>query len=120
MKQNITESILKLVVELIKEKNGQEIVVIDVRDKVSYTDYLIIASGRSDKQVRAISDHIQYKLRERGISPLGVEGEKGATWILLDYGSLIIHIFQEEPRQYYDLESLWMDAPKIDFEKNIL
>ena len=84
------------------------------------TDYFMICSGGSDRQVNSIADNIRYKLSKKGVKPIGVEGEDKAQWILLDYGDLVVHIFNEEQRDYYQLERLWRDAPEFqwDSQKN--
>lgn len=77
----------------------------------------MICSGTSDRQVKTISDNIRKELRELKIKPIGVEGEDRAQWLLIDYGDLVIHIFTEEQREYYQLERLWQDAPEIKWRK---
>ncbi|MCL5292329.1 MAG: ribosome silencing factor [Actinobacteria bacterium] len=81
------------------------------------TDFFVIASGNSDRQVRTIYESIEERLRSRGAKPIGVEGEREAKWIVLDYASVVIHIFLTEQREYYQLERLWRDAPRIDWEE---
>jgi ribosome-associated protein len=85
--------------------------------KVSdFTDYFMICSGTSERQVQAIADAVQEKLRESRVRPLHVEGYNRAQWVLIDYGDLVVHVFQEEPRRYYALERLWGDAPDVTGE----
>lgn len=78
-----------------------------------FTDYFLICSGGSERQVQAIADGVQEKLREKKSRPLHVEGYNRAQWVLLDYGDLVVHVFQEEPRRFYSLERLWGDAPDV-------
>ena len=89
------------------------LVVLDVRELTSVADAFIICSGRSNRQVTAIAKFIQTELKKSGIKPLSVEGKKEGHWVLLDYGHVIIHVFYESVRNFYDLEGLWMDAKKI-------
>jgi ribosome-associated protein len=82
--------------------------------KVSdFTDYFLICSGTSERQVQAIADAIQARLRSKHVRPLHVEGYNRGQWVLLDYGDLVVHVFQEEPRRFYALERLWGDAPDV-------
>lgn len=89
-------------------------VLIDVKDLTSVADAFLICSGSSNRQVTAIAEHVRRDLKKKGIKPLSVEGEKDGHWVLMDYGHLIIHIFYEPMRNFYDLEGLWIDAPRID------
>ena len=98
------------------DKNALDIEVLDVGDLLIITDFFVITSGASDRQVAAIFESIEERLREKGVRPLGVEGEKEAKWVVLDYGSVVVHIFQTEQREYYQLERLWRDAPRIDWQ----
>jgi ribosome-associated protein len=83
-------------------------------EKVSdFTDYFIIASGSSERQVQAIADAIEQRLRAVRVRPLHVEGLTRGQWVLLDYGDLVVHVFQEEQRRFYALERLWGDAPDV-------
>jgi iojap-like ribosome-associated protein len=81
----------------------------------SVADYFLIMSGSNKPQLKAISDNIEEKLAEQGLKPLRVEGYREAEWILLDYGALVVHIFADEQREYYNLERLWGDAPAYKF-----
>lgn len=94
-------------------KKAMEIVLIDLRGLSSVTDYFLIMSGNSDRHTQAIAEAILKKMEEKGYKPLGVEGLTEGRWVLLDFGELVIHIFYEPVRQYYDLEGLWADAPQI-------
>jgi ribosome-associated protein len=86
-------------------------------EKVSdFTDYFLICSGTSERQVQAIADAVQEKMREERVRPLHVEGFNRGQWVLLDYGDFVVHIFQEEPRRFYSLERLWGDAPDVTNE----
>ena len=90
-----------------------DLVILDVRDLTSIADAFIICSGRSNRQVAAIAEFIQVELKKHGIKPLSVEGKKEGHWVLLDYGHVIMHVFYEPIRSFYDLEGLWIDAKKI-------
>lgn len=97
-------------------KKARDIVGIDLHEVSSVADYFLIMSGSNKPQLKAISDNIEEKLAEQGLRPLRIEGYREAEWILLDYGSLVVHIFVDEQRDYYNLERLWGDAPAYKFE----
>jgi ribosome-associated protein len=94
-------------------KNALQPVLLDVTGLASYTDFILILSGRSARQVEAITEAIQQKLKEERYDPLGVEGERGSQWMLLDYGDVVVHVFYHPLRDYYDLEGLWSEAPRV-------
>lgn len=96
------------------ERNAREAVVLDLRGLSDAADYFLIASGDSDTHTRAISDNILDKMEQAGFRPVGVEGQGAGRWILLDYVNVIVHIFLPRVRDYYQLERLWGDAPRID------
>ena len=104
---------LDLYIKAILGKKAINVVVLDVANLTSYADIFIICSGRSNRQVSAIADFIQTELKNHKIMPLGVEGTKDGHWVLLDYGHVIIHVFYEPIREFYDLEGLWSDAKRI-------
>ena len=93
-----------------------DLVALDVRDLTSIAEAFIICSGRSNRQVMAIADFIQRDLKQQGIRPLSVEGLREGLWVLLDYGHVVIHVFYDPIRKFYDLEGLWMDARRIEFQ----
>ena len=101
--------VVELIKDAIDDKKGQDIVVIDVRGKVTYTDYIVICTGSSDTNIKAISDSIKKKLFENGMDIQGIktEGYDAATWILMDCQEAVVHIFNSEMREYYNLEKLW-------------
>lgn len=103
-------------VESVKGKKAADVVVLDVRKLTSYSDVLIIASGSSSRQVSAIGEHVRRELKKQSIKPLGMEGLREGQWVLMDYGHVIIHIFYEEVRKFYDLEGLWVDAKHLEFK----
>ena len=92
---------------------AHDIVVLDISRFSSFADYFIICSGKSSRQVQGIADNIEDTLRDSGFKPLGVEGKRDGHWVLMDYGDVVIHIFYEPVRSFYDLESLWADAPQL-------
>lgn len=103
--------------EALNDKKGLDIVILDVEALVGYTSYLIIASGRSERQVSAMADFLERQARnELGVRTLGTEGTRGGLWALLDFGDVVVHVFQEAERAYRDLESLWEDAPRVEFD----
>jgi ribosome-associated protein len=98
-------------------KQGQRILVLDVRELITITDYFVIVSGGSDRQVKTIADEVTKALRDRGIKPARVEGEAASGWILLDFVDFVVHVFHAEERDHYRLERLWVDAPLVDWEE---
>ena len=91
-------------------------VLIEVSAMASYTDFIGIVSGRSDRQVDAIADGICQALKARGLYPLGQEGSGSGRWTLLDFGAFVIHVFYHPVREFYDLESLWIEAPRVPLD----
>lgn len=91
-----------------------DLAILEVKNLSSFTDYFVISSGNSDRQVQAIASHIEEKLGKQGFHPLGIEGKREGRWVLLDYGDVIIHIFYHPIRDFYDLERLWSDAPRVE------
>ena len=104
---------IDLYVQAVIGKKVDAVVALDVRGLTSIADTFIICSGRSNRQVTAIADHVEHFLKETGVRPLSVEGRKEGHWVLMDYGDVITHIFYEETRAFYDLEGLWVDAKRI-------
>ncbi len=96
------------------QRKAHDPVLLQVGDLTSYTDYLLILSGRSTRQVAALAEHLVTGSKEAGCPPLGREGERDAQWILLDYGEVVVHIFYEPLRRHYDLEGLFVEADRID------
>ena len=102
------------IVELIADKKGSDIVLLDIRRVSLLADYFVICSGASERQVRAIVDEVLEKVKkETGIVPLSVEGGASSGWVLVDYGSVIVHIFAPSLREYYSLEKLWSEATMV-------
>lgn len=97
-------------------KQAERIVVIDVRELITITDYFVICSGVSERQVDTIADEVVKELKEKGVPPVRREGESGAGWQLIDFVNLVVHVFSEEAREFYRLETLWADAPVVDWE----
>ena len=101
------------------DRKGIDVRVMDMRKALGITDYFVIASGNSDRQVRRIMESVQEKLRENGSRPARREGDKYGGWIILDYVDVVIHVFREEERSFYDLERLWQDAPSVDWHGKV-
>ncbi len=111
---------VKLVIRLASEKKAFDIIALDLREVTSFAEFFVIASGANQRQVQAISDEINEKLKEQlKARPLRIEGYASGEWILLDYGDFIIHIFEQKAREFYDLERLWRDAKKVEIPENI-
>jgi ribosome-associated protein len=96
------------------EKKAYDLVLMEVREVTSIADYFIICSGRSDRQVQSIAQGIAENLSEAGISPLSVEGISRGQWVLMDFSDVIVHIFYQPVREFYDLEGLWSHAPRVE------
>ena len=101
------------IVDVASDKKAADIVLLRTAEITTMADYFVIASGRSETQVQALSKAIVDELRDEGIKPIGVEGRSSARWVLLDYGSVIVHLFAPEEREYYGLERLWSTATEV-------
>jgi ribosome-associated protein len=98
-------------------KKAQDIVVLDMRDLVSYTDYLVVCTGQTPRQTKAISDEIRRQLKDdEGLLPRRVEGEREGEWILMDYLDVVVHVFTPQARDFYRLDRLWREAPQRAYE----
>jgi ribosome-associated protein len=97
-------------------KQGEDVTVLDVRSVIVITDFFVIVSGGSARQVRTITESIESALKELGVKPVRREGETEGQWVLLDYVDVVVHVFGEEERRYYDLERLWKDAGTLTWE----
>ncbi|WP_027896195.1 ribosome silencing factor [Zestomonas thermotolerans] len=104
------EELVKVVIAALEDLKGQDITTIDVREKTSITDYMVIASGTSSRHVKALAENVLEKIKEHGVRPLGHEGLDGGEWALLDLGDVVVHVMQVPTRQFYDLERLWRGA----------
>jgi ribosome-associated protein len=100
------------------EKKAADLVVLDMSALVTFTNYFVICSGENTQQVKAIVDNIDEGLSRKKIKPLGVEGREYAHWVLMDYGDVVVHVFEKETRQYYELEKLWLDARRVDIDED--
>jgi ribosome-associated protein len=97
-------------------KQGGAIAILDVRDLITITDYFVIASASSDRQVDTIADQVARDLKGQGVRPVRTEGDPGTGWVLLDFVDFVVHVFRDEEREFYRLENLWRDAPVIPWE----
>ena len=100
------------------DHKAYDLVVLETGKRSSIADYFVVCSGRSDTQVQAIAEAVEKNLAARGERPLSVEGLPHAQWVLLDYGDVVLHVFYEPTRDYYDIEGLWARAPRLDIRKD--
>ena len=98
------------------DRKAVDLKVLQLEKITDFTDYFLICSGTSERQVQAIADAVEERLRGNKVRPLHIEGYNRGQWVLLDYGDLVVHVFQEEPRRHYALERLWGDAPDVTAE----
>ena len=97
-----------------KDNKAEDVVTLDVRDLSSFTDFFVILSGRSTRHVQALAESIENELRSKRIKTSNAEGLQEGKWVLLDFGDVVVHIFYHDQRQFYNLEDLWHEAPRID------
>ena len=112
-----SEEKAKLCARIVDSKKATDTVVTYIRDKIRITDYFVVCTVSNRRQMKAVSTEVQKVFKESGIAPLGVEGENGGTWVLVDCDDVVLHIFQPKEREYYALEMLWGDAPNIDWRE---
>ena len=98
-------------------KQASQIVILDVRELIGITDYFVIASGTTDRQVRTVAEEVERAIKAQGVKPVRREGEREGRWVLLDFVDFVAHVFRAEERGYYDLERLWSDAPRVEWEE---
>jgi ribosome-associated protein len=115
MKKNDSKHQISAAIAAIQDKKAEEITILEL-DKSSgaFTDYFVICSGTNQRQIQAISDEVELRLKRAGVYPNNIEGHKQAEWVLLDYVDFVVHIFSESARKYYDLERLWRSAKKLE------
>jgi ribosome-associated protein len=113
------ENLVRIGAEAAAEKKATDVVALSVGELLVITDYFLIATGATDRQVHAIADEIEGKLREAGAKPIGREGQTELKWVLLDYGDFVVHVFQPDERGFYRLEKLWSDAPRLKLPAEI-
>ena len=106
-----------IAIRALEEKKAEDVHVIDISEVSTLADYFIIASGTNKSQMQAMQDEVDEKLSRLGQEPRHIEGNKNATWILMDYGDVIIHIFDKENRLFYDLERIWRDGKPVEVEE---
>lgn len=104
---------VRLSVKTSQAKKGEDILVLDLRELTSFTDFFVIVTGNSSRQNAAIVESIEQDLKKKKTRPLGIEGKEVAEWILMDYGDFVVHVFSKRAREYYSLEKLWGDAPRV-------
>ncbi|MCY1538300.1 Ribosomal silencing factor RsfS [compost metagenome] len=105
-----SEDLVKLAIAALEDIKAQDITTIDVREKTSITDFMVIASGTSSRHVKSLVDNVLEKVKEKGVRPLGSEGLDSGEWALLDLGDIVVHVMLPTARQFYDLERLWQGA----------
>lgn len=106
-----------LAAEVCDDKKAKQIIVLDVRKITSISDYFIVCSTSNERQARAIAEEMRMKLKEMGKREMGVEGMEDARWVLQDFGDIVLHIFHESQREFYDIEGLWADAKQVRWKK---
>lgn len=109
-----SKELSELVVDTLEEVKGRDIVKLDVRDLTTVTDYMIVASGTSNRHVKALAEAVADKTRAAGRRPAGIEGEEGSEWVLLDLGDALVHVMLPRVREFYNLEKLWSLTPTGD------
>ncbi len=109
-----SKELMERIVKVLDAHKAADICAIQIKEVSSLADYFVVAEGNSSTQVKALTDYVDVALTEAGVTPLRTEGYGSASWILMDYGAVIVHVFQPQARQYYDLERLWKDGTPVD------
>jgi len=108
-----SKKLAQSIAKIADDKKAKDIVVLDLKNLSAFTDYFVICSGSSDRQVKTIAGAIEGELKKKDVRPLGMEGYATGHWVLVDYGDVVAHVFYDDERHYYQLEKLWADAPQI-------
>ena len=109
-----SDELARRIAAIVDEKLGEDIVVLDMRDLVGYTDFLIVATARNERLAKAIHDDVHKRLKDEGLLPARAEGVQESRWVLLDYLDCVLHVFVPETREHYRLEQLWGEAPVLE------
>jgi ribosome-associated protein len=113
------ENLLTLISSALEDMKGKDIVVLDVRGLSNVTDYMVIATGTSNRHVKSLADEVSFQAKQNGVIPLGIEGEMSGDWVLSDLGDVVVHVMQTEAREFYDLERLWNPALKENLSSDV-
>jgi ribosome-associated protein len=116
-KERDSEGLARRVAEIAEDKGGTEVVALDVRGLVGYTDFLVICSARNERQAKAINDEVMERMKAEGRKPARVEGQREAQWVLLDYLDCVLHVFTPAARERYRLDTLWGEAKSLDLSR---
>lgn len=114
------EKRLETIIKALDSKRAEDIQAIEIGDLTIVADYFVIANGTSNTQTKALAEEVEFKMGELGINPTRTEGYQGSTWIVLDYGDIVVHVFYKETRSYYNLERLWSDGKNVDIDKYLV
>lgn len=112
-----TEEMLAAAVKILDGKKAEDVRVIGIKDLTIIADYFIIANGTSSTHTRSLADELEFRLKEKGLEPRQIQGNNGSNWIILDYSDVVVHIFNKEMREFYNLERLWQDGETVDISK---
>lgn len=108
-----SEKLKDIVVNAMDDMKANDINVLDVRERTSVTEYMVVASGTSNRHVKSIADNVIEEVKKSGIRPLGIEGGAGSDWVLVDLGGIVVHVMMPAAREFYDLERFWTDGPEV-------
>ncbi len=111
------KDVLRLALAAVEDKKAFDVVLLDISKVASFASYFLMCSGDSSRQIQAIADEVEKKLKESGIRPNHIEGYRHAEWVLMDYVDVVVHVFSRSARAYYDLERLWRDGKRLDVQK---
>jgi ribosome-associated protein len=109
-----SEKLKEIVLKSLEDMKAQDINVLDVKERTSVTEYMIVASGTSSRHIKSIADNVVGDVKEKGILPLGIEGGTGSDWVLVDLGDIVVHVMMHSAREFYDLERFWTETPNAD------
>jgi ribosome-associated protein len=109
-----SEALARRIASAVEDKQGEDVIALDVRGLVSYTDFLVICTARNERHAKALMDEVRERLKQEGAVPARVEGETQARWVLIDYLDCILHVFTAEARDFYRLEQLWGEAERLE------
>ena len=111
------DEMLRTIIKTLDNKKAESIKAIKITDLTILADYFVIANGTSTTHTKTLAEEVEYQLSQNGVEPNSTEGYNGSSWVILDYGDIVVHVFYKETRDYYQLERLWADGEKIDIER---